>query len=127
MFGSRVLLVVLSVPMAAATVRAEPITLLCDGRTIMRQAGTPDTKKTWDAEALIFDLDSKRVLHGSEDQGPPIVKATPNSIAWKDNRDGIETQGEFSRVSLSGKEVLQRGSLFITNYYDTCKPARARF
>jgi hypothetical protein len=83
-------------------------------------------EKTWNNQALVFDFGKKMVRHGEEDDGPPIIQQTPTAIHWKDD-SAYKTEGDFSRVALSGKETLHLGQSTIVNYYDNCRLAKSKF
>jgi hypothetical protein len=102
------------------------VSVLCTGRTVFFYELGGRDQKTWTDEALVFDFDKKMVRHAEEDDGPPILQETPTSIHWKDESE-YRTEGNFSRVSLSGKETLHLGRNTIVNYYDTCRLAKPRF
>lgn len=105
---------------------AEKVTLSCKGRTIARrELGIIEWTKQWDNEVLIFDLSKRVILHGDETEGDTLTTVTDAAITWKtDEMGGL---GHFSRVNLSGGEVLHGLDHIFQNYYDKCTLTTPRF
>lgn len=107
---------------ACSPARADVIYLVCSGYAHY----TTGHKTERDSVALIFDFDRRLVFLKEDAEGLPMTSVSDSRVAWKSpDTPGrlTESEGQFSTVSMSGREFYKyrSGGGGWTNYYENCQ------